>query len=258
MKYFRIPPCDALKDFISHFWVGTWNASLRKTNTTYYVIAGSLTELVFAFSDHNRQADLLFSRVQGHTHQPGRFPVDGFCHLLGVSLYSHAIPGLFHIPACELNKTFLALDAFLGKEGAILDERMANAAGTQQRIQLLSEYFLSLLKKQPREDLLIARAIGEIKKSMGQVTIEKLAGDFCLSQKQFSRRFKEFSGFSPKMYSRIVRFESVINNNYLNMSNLTGMAHAGGYYDQAHFIHEFRSFTGFAPKDFLKMGEEGR
>jgi hypothetical protein len=63
MKYTIIPPCDKLKDLVSHFWTGTWDTTLQKPNATYYVIANSLTEIIFAFNGSNKYSDLLFSTV---------------------------------------------------------------------------------------------------------------------------------------------------------------------------------------------------
>jgi AraC-like DNA-binding protein len=34
-------------------------------------------------------------------------------------------------------------------------------------------------------------------------------------------------------------------------TNLTGLAHAAGFFDQAHFIKKFRAFTGQAPQQFF-------
>ena len=33
-------------------------------------------------------------------------------------------------------------------------------------------------------------------------------------------------------------------------TDLTGLAHECGYFDQAHFIKEFRSFTGKTPSEY--------
>lgn len=254
MKYQLIPPYPQLQDFISHFWVASWEAGAQEHNTNYYVVASSLTEITFAFRSGVNQPDLLFSAVQGHTHLPAQIPVDGFCHLIGVAFYSHAIPGLFHLPASGLNKEFIPLETFLGAEGAMLNERIALAGSTRQRIDILSRYFLSALQREKLADPLITGAIKTIRQSQGKLTVEDLADRFCLSPKQFNRRFKAFSGFSPKMYSRIIRFESAVKN-YQPASSFTEAAYRHGYYDQAHFIHDFRSFAGFSPTDFWKLSQ---
>lgn len=99
------------------------------------------------------------------------------------------------------------------------------------------------------------KAIYEVKRHNGSSKIIDLASDSFLSQKQFNRLFKEFSGFNPKIYARIIRLESVIKN-YPYFHNLTELAHNSGYYDQAHFIREFKELTGFSPREFWKLSED--
>jgi len=254
MNYSLLPPCNELKGIISHFWVGTWDESSRKPNNNYYIIANSLTEITFAFQNNNPQAELLFSTVQGQTFLPHQTPVDGFYHLMGVSIYSYAIPSLFNIPASELNGEFIPLNTFLGNEGRILTEKIALATSTYDRIKRIEYYFKGLLNKRRMEDRLISKAIHQMRQSNGNSKIIDLSKDFSLSQKQFNRRFREFSGFNPKMYARILRFESLIRN-YKYRSKLTEAAYASGYYDQAHLNHEFKAFTGLSPKEFWKLSE---
>ena len=240
MKYNLIPPCKELENHISHFWVCTWYPPLEKPNTTYYVVGSSLSEIVFAFNGNNKDSSFLFSAIQG---------------LIGVAFYSYAVPSFFNIPASELNEKFVPLSTFLGKEGILLNEEIKTASSTEKRFDILSEYFKSLLHVPKLEDPLIIKAIKAIKKGNGNLKIEPLAKDFGLSQKQFNRRFKQYSGFNPKTYSRVIRFESVIKQ-HPTSSSLTEIAHENGYFDQAHFNNEFKLFTGFNPKDFWNLSEE--
>lgn len=256
MKYTTIPPCKELKDLVRHYWVGTWDVQVGHGNSTHYVVANSSTEITFAFSGDYENSELLFSAVQGHTHLPDQFSVPAFYHLIGVSFYSYAIPLLFGISPTELAKEFISLTTLLGTEGAILNEKIAKAHSTPERIDILASYFLSCLKNTRPIDPLIVQAMKEIKQLRGNVRVGSLADQFCLSQKQFGRRFKAFSGFNPKVYARIIRFESVLAS-YPSGGNFTDLAYENGYYDQAHFIHELETFTGFKPKEFWKLSEEG-
>lgn len=255
MEYNLIPPCKELENYISHFWVCTWEVPIEKPNTTYYVVGSSLAEFVFAFDGKSKDSNFLFSAVQGHTHLANQYPVDEFHHLIGVAFYSYAVPSFFNIPATELNEKFIDLHTFLGYEGNLLNEKITITSSTEGRIDILSEYFKSLLQKSKMEDPLIIKAIKAIKNSNGNLKIEVLANDFGLSQKQFTRRFKQFSGFTPKTYSRVLRFESVIKQ-HPTTSSLTEIAHKNGYFDQAHFNNEFKLFTGFNPKDFWNLSDD--
>lgn len=254
MNYQLIPPGHKLQNFISHFWVGSWDRTTQKPNTTHYSIASSLTEITFAFEDSDQNAEFLFSVVQGHTHLPVQHQVSGFYHLIGVAFYSYAIPLLFNIPASDLNQEFISLNTFLGSEGDYLNDQLAAAQSTAERIQILSNYFENRIIHQQPKDPLISHAIQEIKYLNGEVKIDALADQYHLSHKQFNRRFKEFSGFNPKLYSRILRFESMLKS-YPYRKTLTEVAYESGYYDQSHFIHDFKSFTGFSPQDFWKLNQ---
>ncbi|SFC04025.1 AraC-type DNA-binding protein [Parapedobacter composti] len=248
MNYITIAPCEALRDVVSHFWSGEWAPQSLAASSTYYMTANSLTEIAFAF----RGSDLVFSSVQGHTHRHGQFPAGGFCQLFGVSLYSHAVPFLFHMPAPEVNGHFFSLETLLGNDGKTLIEKIALARSTPERIRILSDYFVSCLRRQRLSDPLIKHAVQFIRQRKGNVNIEALSGHFCLSQKQFERRFKAASGFNPKLFARIVRFEAVLNT-YSNYTSLTHAAYANGYYDQAHFINDFKAFAGYSPHKFLAL-----
>jgi methylphosphotriester-DNA--protein-cysteine methyltransferase len=63
--------------------------------------------------------------------------------------------------------------------------------------------------------------------------------------------FKHFSGFSPKLFSRIIRFQSALNHYGKKEKKLTEIAYDAGYYDQSHFIQDFKEFSGHSPKEYF-------
>jgi AraC-like DNA-binding protein len=248
MKYAIIPPCEELKPFVSHFWAGSLDSS-EQTDFIYYSTANTQTEVAFAY---NAQSELLFSSVQGHTESSGQLPASGFIDIMGASVYSHAAPWIFDVSATDLANQFIDVNTLLGKQGAIITEKMANAMTLEERIKILTGYFKIQVRKRRIEDPLIARAIQLIRQQHGIMNVSELASEFCLSQKQFERRFTAYSGFKPKLYSRIIRFESALWN-CRNHDTLTMAAQTYGYYDQAHFIHDFKKFSGFSPNKFFSL-----
>lgn len=254
MNYSIIQPDNELKDLISHYWVGTWDPNSHSPNELYFVIASTTTEITFAFSGCEKYDELLFSVVQGHTQTPMQAPVHGYYHLIGVSLYSYAIPSLFKLPSYELNEEFIPLTTFLGNKGNLLNEQIANAETTERRIQILNNFFRKLWNEENIHDARMINAIKEIKSQNGNSKIIDLATNSFLSQKQFNRRFRNLSGFNPKEYARIIRLETTLRM-YPMFTSLTELAHYVGYYDQAHFIREFKELTGFSPREFWKLSE---
>jgi len=252
MNYRTTEPCEELKDFVFRFWCAAWDEQIQHVQSTYFATANSLTEIAFAYEGNKLNPELLFSSVQGHTCKHGQYPAGGFFELFGVSLYSYAIPCLFNIPASALNDEFISLETLLGDEGKTLTEKMAAAVPINERISILTDYFKAKLAASRFNDKQIIKAVRQIRQCHGNINIEELSQQCCYSHKQFTRRFREHSGFNPKLFARIVRFENTLNN-YHNYPALTDAAYDYGYYDQAHFIRDFKTFTGYSPKKFLEV-----
>jgi AraC-like DNA-binding protein len=251
MNYEVIKPRPELKDFVSHFWAGKWKNS-GKADSIYFSTANVQTELAFGFhySGSSKRQEIIFSTILGHTENFRQFPMEGDIDLFGVSLYSHAIPSLFDTSTSDLINEVFSVEELLKNQGRIINEKMAVAAITPRRVKVLSDFFISQLAKKNFEDKVILYATNKIRHVKGIINVSSLASECCLSQKQFERRFRGYTGFNPKLYSRIIRFETALSdsNSYQTLSEL---AHGSGYHDQAHFIHEFKKFSGFSPNKFL-------
>ena len=65
-----------------------------------------------------------------------------------------------------------------------------------------------------------------------------------ITQLDLSPHFKFFLYFPEGVLGRYI---STI---WASEENLTGIAYAAGYFDQAHFIHDFRAMTGLTPKEY--------
>ncbi len=80
-----------------------------------------------------------------------------------------------------------------------------------------------------------------------------------LSDRQFTRRFETQVGLTPKLFARTVRFNAVLTAKAESPGrSWTGLVHAAGYADQAHFVRDCRAFAGDAPGDFFPEWVRGR
>ncbi|MEO1771012.1 helix-turn-helix domain-containing protein [Candidatus Enterococcus ferrettii] len=84
-------------------------------------------------------------------------------------------------------------------------------------------------------------------------SMEKICRETGYSQRYTQRLFRKEIGITPKLYSRIIRFQNAIKAIYAdNELTLAKVAHQLGYYDQAHLIHEFQFFTHLSPTRLLQ------
>jgi transcriptional regulator GlxA family with amidase domain len=66
--------------------------------------------------------------------------------------------------------------------------------------------------------------------------------------RQFERRFRYEIGIPPKLYTRIVRFEAALRRKAAAPeTRWTDIAHALGYHDQMHMVHDFNGLSGDSP-----------
>ena len=64
-------------------------------------------------------------------------------------------------------------------------------------------------------------------------------------------------GISPKLYARIVRFESVLKAKAaVPQMSWMNAAHQVGYHDQMHMIHDFREFSAATPTGMFWRAEQ--
>ena len=144
-----------------------------------------------------------------------------------------------------------------------LEEQFADAEGL---IRELSD--VSTLKK--RKDFLLDHhremLLDETKRSVlaeylsvllctetPALSMEKMGRETGYSERYTQRLFRKEIGITPKLYSRIIRFQNAIKAIYEDEDNtLAKVAYQLGYYDQAHLIHEFQFFAQLSPTRLLQ------
>lgn len=257
INYYTIPPPKPLSDYIRFFWVLECDVPPGE-NFIYRSMADGCAEMLFHYNgqfdevikDEKTEKSFL-SGIHGQTKQYRRFIINRSFGMFGVYLYPYALPALFHVPAYEVSNEMPDLVEFLGQEGKNLEEQMMMAGNNGERVNILSEYFSLKLQKIKVGHNHLNSIIKTIIQRKGQINVQQLAADSFLSIRQFERRFKEFSGFTPKLYTRLIRFQSVFNELDPRKVNFSQLAYQCGYYDQSHFIQEFREFSGYNPKEFF-------
>lgn len=100
----------------------------------------------------------------------------------------------------------------------------------------------------------VSNIIREIRASRGTLSIHDISFDLCYSERHIHRLFLGHMGYSPKHYSRVIRFLSALE----EMLDAPGKSISDyirnlGYSDQAHFQREFKIFTGMTPKQFYHV-----
>lgn len=228
----------------------------------YRSVADGCTEMVFHYrSTFNELTDKNGenagpSGIQFQTTQYRRFITTGSFGIFGAYIYPFAVPYFFNTASSETSNLAFDFDTFLGRAGTELEEQIMLATDNFKRAEILSGFLINRLHQNSLTDERIAVAIRDVIHYRPHRTVTQLADIYNLSARQFDRKFKEYAGFAPKTYIRLVRLQDALKQ-YNSNKTLTQIALECGYYDQSHFIHDVKAFTGYHPSFYFSGKAEG-
>lgn len=263
MLYQTFNPPPNLAPYVRFFWALEDEVAPGE-EFVHRSLADGCVEIVFHYrsafdeiTEDGRIESSPFASIQAQATKFRRFSTRESFGIFGAYLYPFAIPRLFSYPASDFTNISPDLESIFGIEGRRLDEQVTSAAGNEERVKIVSEFLQRKLEENYRDLPNTYCAVHSILDAKGDVSIAAMARDYALSTRQFERKFKEVAGLSPKLYSRVVRFQAATQHRLNGSRDLTEIAYACGYYDQSHFINEFRQFSGYTPKEYFWNEAEG-
>jgi AraC-like DNA-binding protein len=167
--------------------------------------------------------------------------------MLGLSLKVETSRAILGLPAHELaDLTVPAADVLPGT--AQLFDRLHVAPTFRDRCDLLMRW-LERSIRMPDRLARIERACWVIGQSPDVSAIDRAANAVGCTNRHLRRVFLDFVGAAPGDYLRLRRFNTALRH-MRSSRNLTEIALAAGYYDQAHFCREFKDFAGLTPSAY--------
>lgn len=258
MNYDTQAPSRLLAPYVKQYWSLT-NCQTHNSEYTQRIVPSGLTEITFYLSDvpqslnHNAPIESN-SVVSGQCCEFYDLLISSPLTIFSITLYPQGIAHFFDLPAHELLNRHVALRELAGSIASPLEDRLLAAKTFEARVQFAEAFLLGRLqaKEEPHDLNRINDSVLQISRLGGVVSIGALAARACLSRKQYERTFAARVGASPKQFLRVVRFQRAVYHMQCRHSkNLTDLAHACGYYDQAHMINEFKALTGLTPRQYF-------
>jgi AraC-like DNA-binding protein len=156
------------------------------------------------------------------------------------------------MPAAEVHNRTVSLSDLWGSRAFELKERILEAPSVDAKFDVLERALLRsarALTTHPAVRFALRELGDDRPGSVGEVT-----NRIGMSQRCFIERFKNEVGLTPKLFSRVRRFQSVISRLHGEYEvDWVEVALDAGYFDQAHFIHDFRAFSGLNPSAYLAL-----
>lgn len=158
---------------------------------------------------------------------------------------------LFATPMHELTDRNFEARAVLGAAVSDLETKLNDCVSFEQQVGVADEFLTRRLANTRDRDGISTAALAILHRA-GRLSISALAEQTGYSTRHFERCFQQRLGMSPKLFARIARFEAALDHRARSARmSWTEVAHAMGYHDQMHMVHDFREFTGRTPTETL-------
>jgi len=248
--HYRVPR-GPLSDFVELFWLFDPYAV---PHAKEQLLPGATTELVIDLRPAARASAAAL--VAGPRSEHFVLDTSEAASLLG----AHFKPGggfpFFSVPAGELHNLEVSLDVLWGSKAAELRERVLAAPTPDAKFDLLERALLDAASTLARHRA-VAFALRELSAVPQARSISEVTDAIGMSQRCFIERFRHEVGMTPKLFSRVQRFQQVVKTVHpLHEVDWADVAAACGYFDQPHFIHDFREFSGFTPAAYLALKDQ--
>lgn len=255
--YNEYQPCELLAPYVDKFWEfkGEPEYGMRIN-----ILPDGCTDFIFTLGEVATPTNGSLVMQPYRSYFVG--PMKAYTELVTYAKTVHML-GIRFLP-CGLSRfTKLPLYEFANQRINTCDlespfdpyftERLCEASCLRDRIDNIENFLIrKLYKSTLTTDRQILHAINRINQHNGKLPIHSLLDDISLCQRQLERKFKQYTGFTPKEYSRIMKFKNAVD--LLRASsydNLLSVAINSGYYDVPHLSKEIKRLSGSCASTFL-------
>jgi AraC-like DNA-binding protein len=168
-------------------------------------------------------------------------------HVVYVGFKPGAMYRFLGIPMDKLVNEDFDARALLGREVELVVDRLLEAKTNCEQNSIIQQYLLQRLPLL-KPVLPFDAAIQELVNAGGNLTMDYVAAQSCLSLRQFERLSNTRLGLPPKLYARVARFFEAfkLKSRFPDLT-WTEISNRCGYFDQMHLIRDFKQFSGSTP-----------
>jgi AraC-like DNA-binding protein len=261
MEYHKIQPPAHLRSYVRYFWTLD-SDSKEPVDKKFKTIADGSPGLIFhhseqgGFAQNGKKLPKVFLYGQCTRYNEIESP-SGF-KTIGAYFYSNALRSIFGLNAHELTDTCADVTDLPAGNISILTEQLVNSKLPQDRADILSSYLSQQIKNNRcPHDAAVQNVLNCIIQADGDISIKSLIEKAGVSERTLERKFQQSIGMSPKLYSRIYRFQTSLQQLRINpFQKLSDIAFENDYADQSHFIRTFKEFAGFSPFNYSRKYNE--
>jgi len=261
MRFSSHKPTDLLSGFVDNFWLYEGyesehaNERILPTATQELVINLRENELRIYDAEqpqcYSRFSGAIVSGAYGKGFISDR---EEEAFIMGIHFKPGGAFPFLGVMADVLANTHVDLETLWGFAARRLRERLCEASTATERFQLLEETLIKHLFRPMEHHYAVSTAL-ELFGRRIDVTVREIAKTLGLSERRFIQVFKTEVGVTPKLFSRVQRFQQLraTIHRQEKKADWAGIAMESGYFDQSHMIRDFQEFSGLTPAAYLEQ-----
>lgn len=259
MDYQVFEPHQDLSALVKCYW--TLEVPAEAEAGKQRIISDACLEMAFILGDDIKRfttdTDFIIqprAMVVGQIIEPYFIQPTGYVNTFAIRFYPHGFANFVDVPISELSDKETSLDVLFGEAiAAALEHKIIQASSTAERIRIIEEFLLGILRKEATIDKIVNSTLEALMASGGTISINTILNEDLSKRRQLERKFAQQIGLSPKQLGKVIRLQAALKMLINNKDEkLSAIAYDNEYYDQAHFIRDFKEFTGTNPKKFLE------
>jgi AraC-like DNA-binding protein len=243
------PPSPTLGTFVDYFWVVEWDMRGRAPESQR-VMPYPNTHLVFEAG-----------RTAVHGVVRGAFDrvVTGAGRVLGVRFKPGGLRPFVGQPLSAFTDATIPADGILGIDASEAEARVLSEPDDAAMIAVAESMLARALPEPDSQALIAAQVVAAAATEHGPVNVGELSSKVGIGERSLQRLFSNYVGVAPKWVLQRFRLQEAISAlSRQAPADLAGMAHALGFFDQAHFTREFSKLVGQSPMDYWKSQQRLR
>lgn len=192
------------------------------------------------------------------SYRRARLILSGSIHVFTIRSQPGGFHAVFGIPMTSLVNEGVSIGDVIGETAIGLRDAVMAAQNFDERVAAAQKWVGGWFETSSHIDR-VAHSAAILQRSGGRLLIRALARHADLSDRQFTRRFEQQVGLTPKLFARTVRLNAVFDAKACApLTTWTELVHRAGDADQAHFVRDCRALAGSAPADFFAEWPLGR
>lgn len=243
-EYKEFQPAPFLRPYICCYWLA---APYKKEapRYSYDIIPDGCTDILFEYERLHQLSTLTYYGIfDGYFRASGEYNPDKIT--FGIRFYPGSSAYFIRETAKSTAQTMIDLNLLNISFIQHLNDSLRNAKGIAEMLSGCDEIFTGALNDQVpiRQDPSLSNILFKIVAGRGTATVEEISREEVIGSRKMNRLFEERIGLSPKKFSQVIRFQSILNEWVRHPS---GTDFAEGFYDQSHSIKDFKKRTGKNP-----------